>query len=143
MSKDEQGDVCGYCLYSSEKKRSAYCARQIFSALWTMLKKARLREGAKLLRNSFVMQVSARRGGNRGSAQARIVSIAVNPAKQGQGLGTELLNTALKQLQGQSVALNVRPDNQAALRLYQAAGFKVCGRRKDLLGEWLMLRKDP
>jgi ribosomal protein S18 acetylase RimI-like enzyme len=63
-----------------------------------------------------------------GNAQAYVFLIAVDPAHQRQGLGTYLLSKAQEQTQQwglSELALQVYPDNQSALKLYEKLGFVV------------------
>lgn len=76
--------------------------------------------------------------------QARILSLAVHPDKQGKKAGSRLLEKGLSFLKEQKVTeikLEVRPHNKAARRLYGKMGFYLCGAYTDLQGEWLILRK--
>ncbi len=62
-----------------------------------------------------------------------INNLAVDPAMRRQGAGRFLLDGALRQGRegGCRVAfLEVRPSNEPAIRLYQASGFTLVGRRK-------------
>jgi [ribosomal protein S18]-alanine N-acetyltransferase len=73
---------------------------------------------------------------------ARVFSVAVDPALQGRGLGSGLLRQALAYLRGRGarcVRLEVRPDNTPAVRAYERAGFAVRGRTRDTQGEWLVM----
>lgn len=52
--------------------------------------------------------------------------IAVDPEAGGKGLGAALIGAALnwgRRMGGQSIVLNVRPENDRARRLYRRAGF--------------------
>jgi ribosomal protein S18 acetylase RimI-like enzyme len=63
-----------------------------------------------------------------GNAQAYIFLIAVDPAHQRQGLGTYLLSKAQEQMEEwglSELTLQVYPDNQSALKLYEKLGFVV------------------
>jgi len=40
------------------------------------------------------------------------------------------------------VRLEVRPDNTAALRLYERLGFATVGRTRDSQGEWLIMIRE-
>lgn len=64
----------------------------------------------------------------RNSRRARLYSIVVSPAYRGQGLAQRLLaeGEAAAQERGcQSLYLEVRPDNFAAIQLYQSRGYQV------------------
>jgi [ribosomal protein S18]-alanine N-acetyltransferase len=66
------------------------------------------------------------------AGEAEILSVAVDAAWQGQGLGRRLLDLHLRRLAGLGVAtvfLEVEEGNSAALRLYDRAGFREVGRR--------------
>ena len=63
----------------------------------------------------------------RGSAWARLYSIAVDPARRGQGLGRRLLADAearAREAGCRGLRLEVRQDNAEALRLYESAGYR-------------------
>jgi ribosomal-protein-alanine N-acetyltransferase len=63
----------------------------------------------------------------------KINNLAVHPRFRGQGLGGRLLSALLRTATDQGcleATLEVRPSNEAALRLYGAAGFRVVGRRR-------------
>ncbi|KAA2284603.1 GNAT family N-acetyltransferase [Arenimonas fontis] len=63
----------------------------------------------------------------RGSAWARLYSIAVDPAERGRGLGRRLLADAERQARAagrDGLRLEVRADNGAAIALYEAAGYR-------------------
>jgi len=66
------------------------------------------------------------------SAEAEIHTIGVDPAHQGRGTGRALLDGLLAAADGirATTYLEVRTDNEAALRLYRAAGFEVLGTRR-------------
>lgn len=65
--------------------------------------------------------------------EAHILTIAVRPALRGQGIGRWLLLHLLAEARAEgcaSILLEVRPSNEAAIRLYESLGFVVIGRRK-------------
>jgi len=65
--------------------------------------------------------------------EAHILTIAVRPELRGQGIGRWLLLYLLdeaRQAGCAKVVLEVRPSNEAAIRLYESLGFAVIGRRK-------------
>jgi ribosomal-protein-alanine N-acetyltransferase len=66
--------------------------------------------------------------------EAHILNLCVRPQSQGQGLGRKLLMhiIALARRHGaDTLLLEVRPSNLAALNLYQAIGFNEVGVRKN------------
>lgn len=78
-------------------------------------------------------------------AEARILSIAVDPAHQGQGIAKELCRLGLERLDrlgAGPVRLEVRPENRPALRLYSGLGFAVSGRTRDAQGDWLIMLRE-
>ena len=77
-----------------------------------------------------------------GDCPARVISIAVDLAWQGRGIGRALLTTALARLHGLGVArvrLEVRPQNAAARHLYESMGFAEIGGFSDSRGPWLVM----
>jgi ribosomal-protein-alanine N-acetyltransferase len=67
------------------------------------------------------------------AGEGEILTIATDPNFQKQGLARMLLDQVIKTLKGEgaeSLFLEVATDNPAALRLYEACGFKKTGRRK-------------
>ena len=66
--------------------------------------------------------------------EAHILNICLDPAYQGKGLGRQFLKEVLiiaKKKNANSVLLEVRPSNKAAVQLYKTAGFKQIGKRKN------------
>jgi len=59
-----------------------------------------------------------------------IHTIGVDPAYQGRGIGREMLNRLLDIAADDSVFLEVRTDNAAAIAMYESAGFVNIGLRK-------------
>lgn len=65
---------------------------------------------------------------------ARIYSLATDPAFQKQGIGRELVATAIEMVLNlglEKITLELRKNNQGALRLYESMGFIVNGIRAD------------
>ncbi|MDX2143791.1 MAG: ribosomal protein S18-alanine N-acetyltransferase [Rhodospirillaceae bacterium] len=63
---------------------------------------------------------------------AEILTLAVRPENRGQGIGRALVERALaevKALNAQKCFLEVAKDNTAAVALYRACGFALCGER--------------
>jgi ribosomal-protein-alanine N-acetyltransferase len=68
-----------------------------------------------------------------GGRQADVVTLAVNPARWGEGIGTALLTALVDEAAGRrctEVLLEVRKDNPRARRLYLRHGFSEIGIRR-------------
>jgi [ribosomal protein S18]-alanine N-acetyltransferase len=74
-------------------------------------------------------------------------TIGVDTAFQGRGIGRRLLDMLLKIADGGTVFLEVRTDNDAAIKLYQSVGFDVVGLRKRYYrvsgADAYTMRRDP
>jgi ribosomal-protein-alanine N-acetyltransferase len=67
------------------------------------------------------------------AAEAHILNLCVHPEWQRQGLGQQMLDHLLdytRALGVERIFLEVRPSNDAAIQLYEKAGFKHLGLRK-------------
>jgi ribosomal-protein-alanine N-acetyltransferase len=64
--------------------------------------------------------------------EAHVATIGVALARQGEGIGAELLDALLVEADRRSpaVILEVRADNEVAQGLYRRRGFSVIGRRR-------------
>ncbi len=65
--------------------------------------------------------------------EAHIISLAVDPAHQRRGVGMRILQHLLREARQQEcewATLEVREHNQAAIQLYEKAGFQQLGQRK-------------
>jgi ribosomal protein S18 acetylase RimI-like enzyme len=70
----------------------------------------------------------------RGSRIARLYSLAVAEAWRGSGLGSRLLALAQERAalnNAASFRLEVRTDNEAAIRLYERTGYRLVGQKHD------------
>ena len=68
-----------------------------------------------------------------GGGEAHILNLCVHPLQQRKGLGRRLLNHLMdlaRRHSADTLLLEVRPSNRAALALYRAAGFSEVGIRK-------------
>jgi ribosomal-protein-alanine N-acetyltransferase len=82
--------------------------------------------------------LSAREGGSligytglvRVGSEAEVHTLAVDPAHQRRGIGRALLRAILDHAEGATVFLEVRTDNDSAIRLYRSEGFDVIGIRR-------------
>jgi ribosomal-protein-alanine N-acetyltransferase len=66
----------------------------------------------------------------RAGREAEIHTLAVDPAYQRRGIGRALLQALLAHAAGTTVFLEVRTDNEPAIRLYRSEGFDVIGTRR-------------
>ena len=79
------------------------------------------------------------------TANARILSIAVAPEARGQGVASQLIGSAIDYFGTQHVSrvrLEVRPDNTAAIRVYEKWGFSEGGYTVDSQGKWLIMFRE-
>ena len=68
--------------------------------------------------------------GRKSPYEYEIHTIGVDPAYQGHGIGREMLNRLLAVAGDDTVYLEVRTDNSAAIAMYEGAGFVNVGLRK-------------
>jgi ribosomal-protein-alanine N-acetyltransferase len=67
------------------------------------------------------------------AGEAHLLNIALEPAMQRAGHGRRLLEHLVgvaRSAGAETIYLEVRPSNIAALKLYERAGFKLAGRRR-------------
>ncbi len=79
------------------------------------------------------------------AANARILSIAVATSARGQGIASALMAEADKYFKDNKVKrvrLEVRPDNQPAIRVYEKLGYYQEGTTYDSQGPWLIMFKE-
>jgi len=84
-----------------------------------------LREG-EMLTGYGVMSV--------GAGEAHILNLCIRPDSRKRGLGRAMLDHLLhlaRRYGAEAAFLEVRPSNRAALHLYEAAGFRQVGLRRD------------
>ena len=70
----------------------------------------------------------------RGTAIARLYSIAVHPSARGRGLGTRLLDAAEREAWTRERAwmrAEIRKDNEASIRLFESQGYRRFGEYAD------------
>ncbi len=68
------------------------------------------------------------------AGEAHVMNVCVAPAYQGHGFGRQMLEHLMRvarQNRADMILLEVRPSNQAAIRLYHRLGFNEIGRRKN------------
>lgn len=67
------------------------------------------------------------------AGECHVLNLCVDPEVQRRGIGRSLLRQLLsiaRQLEVDTVFLEARPSNAAAVQLYQSVGFNEIGRRK-------------
>lgn len=76
-----------------------------------------------------------------------IHTVGVDPAYQGRGIGKRMLTELLDHASGGSVFLEVRTDNEPAIKLYEGSGFVNVGLRKRYYrasgADAYTMRRDP
>jgi ribosomal-protein-alanine N-acetyltransferase len=76
--------------------------------------------------------------------EVEILTLAVAPTAQRQGIGRALVAELVAAMPGQPIFLEVAADNAAGQGLYRNTGFIECGRRKNYYGpgrDALILRR--
>lgn len=100
-------------------------SRSIFKDCLRVGYQCHVLEQDKVLVGYLVMSVAA--------GESHMLNICVNPELQGQGLGRMLMNHGIeiaRRLRAESIFLEVRPSNKAALSLYESLGFNEIGIRR-------------
>lgn len=101
---------------------------------------------------SFALMVSCVEGHMDGfilcrmaGGESEILTLAVSPESQGQGVGKALVSAALAIARGrgaEAMFLEVAEDNAPAVAVYERAGFEQVGTRPDYYRSGHHLRKD-
>ncbi|MHB0977425.1 MAG: GNAT family N-acetyltransferase [Candidatus Aquicultorales bacterium] len=76
------------------------------------------------------------------SSDARILSIAVDPDRQGKGLGKKLTKVGMELLDragADKIMLEVREQNERAKHIYKKLGFHEVGSFRDKGGVWVQM----
>ncbi|MCP5085654.1 MAG: ribosomal protein S18-alanine N-acetyltransferase [Rhodobacteraceae bacterium] len=112
------------------------CA-EIHAACFSIPRPWNAAEFADLLARDGVFLCESDKGfviGRVAGPEAELLTLAVEPASQGHGLGRQLLEEFENAAGDQGACdlfLEVAIDNAPAIRLYETAGFQPCGQRKD------------
>lgn len=146
LAAREDGRLLGYAIFVRSLKRIQ--RRAVFSG-------AALRWAYEALRGGFALRLTVLprilankalfiRGGGRFRTRgdAQLLNVAVDPPAQGRGVARALVSEGLRAMCARGVTevrLEVRPWNEAALRVYYRTGWRDVGRTRDLEGEWVVM----
>jgi [ribosomal protein S18]-alanine N-acetyltransferase len=143
------GEIAGYIFAPARSGQIPWVALRkgiIFRWFWRWIT-GRYGIGTAPLRalalNKVSFLTSARQPGVQ--ADARILSIAVHPKHQNRGIAKRLCHLGLSRLDrlgAAPVRLEVRPENEPAVRLYAGLGFEVFARTRDSQGDWLIMLRN-
>ncbi len=143
----QNNQVCGYIVMADDIKRlwlqavtSGFLKRAVISTLsgeygLTLPTLYKIVQN-KLLYFGFEMTTKP---------SAQVLSIAVHPKCQGEGIGQKLLSKGIKYIEslgGKRIKLEARPKNTAAVKIYEKYGFRTVGETKDLQGKWLIMVRE-
>jgi ribosomal-protein-alanine N-acetyltransferase len=143
----ENNQVCGYIVMADDIKRlwlqavtSGFLKRAVISTIsgeygLTLPTLYKIVQN-KLLYFGFEMTTKP---------SAQVLSIAVHPKCQGEGIGQKLLSKGIKYIEslgGKRIKLEARPENIAAVKIYEKHGFRTVGETKDLQGKWLIMIRE-
>jgi ribosomal-protein-alanine N-acetyltransferase len=155
--KDPSGDLAIRPMALSDLPAVAELDRQLFPTPWPVSAYRRELE-ANPVACYLVLERATELVGFAGmwvaAEEAHITTIGVRPADQGRRLGRTLLAALVGrafELGAEWISLEVRASNRRAIRLYQAFGLRVVGRRKkyyanegeDALVMWSDSIRDP
>ena len=149
VARDEAGQVIGYCFapaqLSAMWKKAVFGGRLLRWA-WRWLT-GRYGIGLQPVKVLFFNKLSFLRSAltPTKTADARILSIAVTTAWHDHGVAGALMDLADRYFRSRHVRrvrLEVRPDNEAAIRLYRHKGYVNGGTTQDSQGPWLILFKE-
>jgi ribosomal protein S18 acetylase RimI-like enzyme len=143
-----EGDrLAGYAIFTASLR--AMQRRAVLSGAWLGWGLEILRRPGAVRPRVVFLRLASKlafvRHGNRfrRRGDAQLINIGVDPGAQGRGCGEALVSAGLAYLRSRGVAecrLEVRPENRAAVRLYERTGFADVGRLRDGQGEWLVMR---
>jgi len=149
VARDLEGHVIGYCFAPSALSllwRRAVLNGHLLKWAWRWLT-GRYGIGFHPVKILFFNKLAFLRSAMTPTkaADARILSIAVAAAWRGHGIAGVLMDLAdnyFRSRRVRRVRLEVRPDNEAAVRLYRHKGYVPGGSTQDSQGPWLILFKE-
>ncbi len=142
----EDEEIVGYCISVASMSR-IWCRALISRTMWGLLGAVltgRIRIGLSQIglmardKRAFLFSFRSFLADRTG----QILSVGVAAGSRGRGLGARLVRAGLSHLRAmrvREVKLEVRPDNEPALRLYRRLGFTEVGGTRDSRGEWLVM----
>ncbi|MFO8059531.1 MAG: GNAT family N-acetyltransferase [Bacillota bacterium] len=146
VALDRNGEIAGYCMAVASMPRM-WLRAPLSGRMWALLGavltgkiRIGLRGMGMVLRDKAAFIASFRSFLRRGTGQ--ILSVGVSPAARGRGVGERLVRSGLSHLRSsgvRAVKLEVRPDNEAAMRLYCRVGFVRVATTRDTWGPWLVM----
>ena len=149
VARDLDGRVIGYCFAPAALSMlwtKAILGGHLLKWTWRWIS-GRYGIGLHPVKVLFLNKVSFLRSAltPTKAADARILSIAVATAWRGHGIAGALMDLAdhyFCSRRVRRVRLEVRPDNEAAIKLYRHKGYVPGGRTQDSQGPWLILFKE-
>lgn len=149
VARDVKGSVIGYCFAPSALPslwKKAVLNGHLLKWTWRWLT-GRYGIGLHPVKVLFMNKLAFLRSAMTPTkaADARILSIAVADAWRGYGIAGALMDLAdqyFRSRRVRRVRLEVRPDNEAAVRLYRRKGYVDGGFTQDSQGPWLILFKE-
>nr|WP_249030659.1 GNAT family N-acetyltransferase [Sporomusa acidovorans] len=149
LAKTEDGQLLGYCFAPVRLSRlwvRAVTGGHLIKWAWRWLTGQYgfgLQPVKVIFLNKLAFLQSAAAPGK--AANARILSIAVDPAARGNGVASALMAEAdryFRENNVKRVRLEVRPDNRPAIRVYEKLGYYPGGTTYDSQGPWLIMFKE-
>lgn len=149
VAKDHEGQLLGYCFAPVGLNKlwwQALVGGHLIKWAWRWLTGQYcfgLHPVKIIVLNKLAFLSSAVTPGK--AANARILSIAVATSARGQGIASALMAKADKYFKDNKVKrvrLEVRPDNQPAIRVYEKLGYYQEGTTYDSQGPWLIMFKE-
>lgn len=142
-------------LLPSDAARCAELEAQLFDgddpwperAFLAELKATHIRYVAARADDKLVGYAGIARLGRKAPYEYEIHTIGVDPAYQGQGIGRRMLADLLEYAAGGTVFLEVRTDNEPAIKMYESFGFVNVGLRRRYYrasgADAYTMRRDP
>lgn len=109
--------------------------------------RARVESPARPAADKLVGYAGIARLGRKHPYEYEIHTVGVDPDYHGQGIGRQMMTDLLEYADGGTVFLEVRTDNEPAIKLYENLGFVIVGLRKRYYrasgADAYTMRRDP